>query len=55
MGFDPWGINDEYPDDPDYECNDCGACFDRPTIWEEWDDACPKCGSGDVHGGGYYG
>ncbi len=55
-GFDRWGPNDEYPDDPDYECNECGHVFDDDALWA-WHDGpgCPKCGSTDVHGGGYYG
>jgi predicted Zn-ribbon and HTH transcriptional regulator len=48
-----WGLNnDEYPDDPDYECNTCGHTFNEP--WD-WDNACPECESKDIHGGGYYG
>ena len=50
--MDRWGPNDEYPDDADFECNDCGALFDKPY---DWDGVCPECEGKDVHGGGYYG
>lgn len=57
MNFDRWGPNDEYPDDPDFECNDCGHCFDKPwpSTRSSWNGKCPECGSNDIHGGGYYG
>lgn len=54
--MDAYGPNDEYPDDPDFECNKCGCCFDRPLfVYKDEDAECPECGSPDVHGGGYYG
>ena len=48
----PLGPNDEYPNDPDFECKDCGYCFNKP---DDWDDFCPECESKNVGGGGFYG
>ena len=55
MSMDRWGPNDEYPDDPDFECNDCGCCFNKPMLAGDWDGSCPECESKDIHGGGFYG
>jgi len=55
VSMDRWGANDEYPDDPDYECNECGHVFNKPLLSHEWDGTCPVCESKDVHGGGFYG
>ena len=55
--MDRWLPRDEYPDDPDHECDTCGYGFNTPlrgVNWE-WDGACPECGSKKIHGGGYYG
>lgn len=56
--FDRWGRNDEYPDDPDFECKNCGLPFNRMSA--EFSrymktGECPECGSKNVGGGGYYG
>lgn len=50
--LDRWGPNDDYPDDPDFECKDCGYTFNKPF---DWDGFCPECESKNVGGGGYYG
>lgn len=56
-GFDRWGANDAYPDDPDFECNECGCCFNAPLghSRKDFDIECPECNGTDIHGGGYYG
>ena len=51
--MDAYGPNDEYPDDPDFECKDCGHPFDRS--YDQDGSICPKCDSTNVGGGGYYG
>lgn len=52
MSLDRWGPNDEYPDDPDHECKNCGHTFNKPY---DWDGLCPECESENVGGGGFYG
>ena len=41
------------PQEPDYECNDCGRLFDLPPVKmrdpDGHDDFCPECGSKDIH------
>lgn len=59
ISMDRWGPNDEYPDDPDFECNDCGHPFNAPPGVSRRFGAreleCPECGGGNIGGGGYYG
>lgn len=59
MSLDRWGPNDEYPDDPDFECRNCGHCFNEDALImvspREYDSVCPECGSANLGGGGFYG
>lgn len=60
MSMDAWGPNDEYPDDPDFECKDCGHVFNAPPAFTrrsylEYEGTCPNCGRENLGGGGFYG